>query len=181
MLRALWTQDVVTFEGRWHHIDAAGINPLPVQRPIPIWIGGGADAVLSRMARIGDGWFPQSPPDEQSRTGMAELRGYIAEAGRKVEDVGIEPRLNLNRVAETECGGLRAGMGSARRDTSDRQHDGFRSENTRRSRAAAGRSTKSARRMVLTSPRFASLNRPSPLRREGQATRWRRLKSSDAT
>src|SRR6478752_3439105 len=42
VLRALWTQPVVTFEGRWHHIDAAGINPLPVQRPIPIWLGGEA-------------------------------------------------------------------------------------------------------------------------------------------
>src|SRR5207248_1546111 len=62
VLRALWTQPVVTFKGRWHHIDAAGINPLPVQRPIPIWIGGEADAVLKRVARIGDGWFPQVEP-----------------------------------------------------------------------------------------------------------------------
>ncbi|HET9000994.1 MAG TPA: LLM class F420-dependent oxidoreductase [bacterium] len=40
VLRALWTQDVVTFHGRWHRIVQAGINPLPVQRPIPIWMGG---------------------------------------------------------------------------------------------------------------------------------------------
>ncbi|HEY9325316.1 MAG TPA: LLM class F420-dependent oxidoreductase, partial [Candidatus Limnocylindria bacterium] len=41
VLRALWTQEVVDFKGRWHRIDRAGIDPLPVQRPIPIWMGGG--------------------------------------------------------------------------------------------------------------------------------------------
>src|SRR5215471_11939204 len=41
VLRALWTQKVVSFEGRWHRITHAGLNPLPVQRPIPIWLGAG--------------------------------------------------------------------------------------------------------------------------------------------
>ncbi|HLE81312.1 MAG TPA: LLM class F420-dependent oxidoreductase, partial [Dehalococcoidia bacterium] len=52
VLRALWTQEVVTFEGKWHRITEAGINPLPVQRPIPIWMGGGAEPVLQRIARL---------------------------------------------------------------------------------------------------------------------------------
>src|SRR5579862_9048183 len=59
VLRALWTQDVITIDARWHHIVEAGINPLPVQRPIPIWMGGDAEEVLRRIARIADGWFPQ--------------------------------------------------------------------------------------------------------------------------
>ncbi|MBX7251491.1 MAG: LLM class F420-dependent oxidoreductase, partial [Candidatus Promineofilum sp.] len=58
VLRALWTQELVTFKGRWHDIPDAGLNPLPVQRPIPLWFGGHADVVLRRLARLGDGWMP---------------------------------------------------------------------------------------------------------------------------
>jgi len=100
VLRRLWTEPSVTFQGRWHTIEAAGINPLPVQRPIPIWIGGHADAVLQRVARIGDGWFPQRPPDETSRQEVERLRSYLREAGRPESAVGIEPRLSLERVAD---------------------------------------------------------------------------------
>jgi probable F420-dependent oxidoreductase len=66
LLRALWTQPVISFKGRWHEIDAAGINPLPIQRPIPIWVGATADAGIERAGRIGDGWFPQRPPDDRA-------------------------------------------------------------------------------------------------------------------
>src|SRR3970040_304736 len=67
VLRALWTKELVTFEGRWHKITDAGLNPLPVQRPIPIWFGGGAEPVIRRIGRLGDGWMPLSPPDEKCR------------------------------------------------------------------------------------------------------------------
>ena len=71
LLRALWTNEVVDFQGRWHSIPGAGIKPLPVQRPIPVWFGGGrSDGVLRRIARIGDGWFPQLQADEQGRERM---------------------------------------------------------------------------------------------------------------
>ena len=63
-MRALWTKKTVNFEGRWHSIPDAGINPLPIQQPIPIWLGGGADAVIKRIARVGDGWMPMWQPDE---------------------------------------------------------------------------------------------------------------------
>lgn len=99
VLRALWTQDVVTFKGQWHNIDEAGINPLPVQRPIPIWIGGEADVVLQRIARIGDGWFPQQRPNDAARGQVALLKAYIVEANRPLESVGIEPRLSLKGVS----------------------------------------------------------------------------------
>ncbi len=98
VLRLLWTQPVVKFDGQWHHIPEAGILPMPIQRPIPIWFGGEADIVLKRTARIGDGWFPQTQLDEKGRALIAQFRAYIVEAGRKVEDVGIEPRLHLARL-----------------------------------------------------------------------------------
>jgi probable F420-dependent oxidoreductase len=94
VLRALFTQRSVTYQGRWHTIEAAGINPLPVQRPIPIWIGGSADATLRRVATIGDGWFPQMPPDDAARAAIARLRALAEEAGRDPASIGIEARIS---------------------------------------------------------------------------------------
>jgi probable F420-dependent oxidoreductase len=96
VLRKLWTEPVVDFTGRWHRIPEAGINPLPVQRPIPIWIGGSVEATLERVARIGDGWFPQMRPD-RARDMVEKLREYARQAGRDPNSIGIEGRLNLRQ------------------------------------------------------------------------------------
>ena len=79
LLRALWTEPVVDFEGRWHRVPDAGINPLPVQRPIPVWIGGQAEPVLRRIGVMGDGWFPQMLPDTHAAEMLDRLRGYAAD------------------------------------------------------------------------------------------------------
>jgi alkanesulfonate monooxygenase SsuD/methylene tetrahydromethanopterin reductase-like flavin-dependent oxidoreductase (luciferase family) len=84
---------LVNFEGQWHTIPDAGLNPLPVQRPIPIWFGGHADAVLRRVARIGDGWLLLLRTPADARPALEQLDGYLAEAGRSRADIGIEPRL----------------------------------------------------------------------------------------
>ena len=94
VLRLLWTQELVTFKGRWHDIPDAGINPLPVQRPIPLWFGGHADAVLRRAARLGDGWLPGFRTAEAAREHLDRLDGYLAEAGRDRATFGLEPRLH---------------------------------------------------------------------------------------
>ncbi len=100
VLRALWNDPVVTYRGRWHTIDAAGINPQPVQRPIPIWIGGEADIVIQRIARMADGWFPQLPPDDTARVQVERLRAATVAAGRAAEEVGIEARLSIKNQPE---------------------------------------------------------------------------------
>jgi probable F420-dependent oxidoreductase len=96
VMKALWTAPVITFEGRWHTIVEAGINPLPVQRPIPLWLGGGRDSekALRRIARLSDGWFPQVPPDESAQRAIAQLRQFAKEAGRDPMALGIEGRIN---------------------------------------------------------------------------------------
>jgi probable F420-dependent oxidoreductase len=94
VLRALWTQDVVHFKGRWHRITHAGLNPLPVQRPIPIWLGGRAEAVVRRVGRLADGWFPQFAPDKAGEETLNRMRGYAREAGRDPATIGIEARIN---------------------------------------------------------------------------------------
>jgi probable F420-dependent oxidoreductase len=96
LLRDLWTRDAVDFRGTWHEINDAGINPLPSQRPIPIWIGGGADVVLKRIARLGDGWFPPTPPDERGQEMIQKLHEYARAEERDPTTIGIEGRLNIN-------------------------------------------------------------------------------------
>jgi alkanesulfonate monooxygenase SsuD/methylene tetrahydromethanopterin reductase-like flavin-dependent oxidoreductase (luciferase family) len=102
VMRLLWTREVVSFEGKYHRIDEAGVNPLPVQRPIPVWMGARADVGLRRTARVADGWFPLGPPDERMREAVERLRAYVEEAGRDRESVGIEGRLDVGRVAPEE-------------------------------------------------------------------------------
>lgn len=102
VLRLLWTNELVTFEGRWHRIRDAGINPLPVQRPIPIWMGGMAEPVLRRVARLADGWIPLFRPGPRARATLDRLRRYIREAGRDPQSVGLEGRLRLGDFAPTE-------------------------------------------------------------------------------
>ncbi|MBI4199815.1 MAG: LLM class F420-dependent oxidoreductase [Chloroflexi bacterium] len=104
LLRLLWTQEVVTFKGRWHQVTEAGLNPLPVQRPIPIWLGGSADAVLRRAARLAEGWFPQIRPDESGRATVERLKRYVHEAGRDPRAFGIEGRMAIRNVAPEDWG-----------------------------------------------------------------------------
>ncbi|MCH8108466.1 MAG: LLM class F420-dependent oxidoreductase, partial [Chloroflexi bacterium] len=94
VMRALWTQEVVDFHGRWHNITHAGINPLPVQRPIPIWLGGGEERVIQRIGKMADGWFPQFQPDSAGQEKLAQMREYATKAGRDPKDIGIEGRIS---------------------------------------------------------------------------------------
>ena len=94
VLKRLWTQELVTYKGRWHDIPDAGLNPMPVQRPIPLWFGGHADTVLRRMARHGDGWMPGFRTAETAATHLDTLDRYLAENGRDRREFGLEPRLH---------------------------------------------------------------------------------------
>ena len=111
LLRALWAEEAINFEGRWHKITHAGIKPLPVQRSIPIWLGAGgrsgpipADRVLRRIGRIADGWFPLFPPEDVPPAGasisgpeaIARVHEYAREAGRDPSSIGMEARINLS-------------------------------------------------------------------------------------
>jgi len=111
VMRALWTNETIRYQGQWHTITDAGINPLPVQRPIPILFGGMSDNVMRRIAKMGDGWLPQfegfgpdgSTPNEEGRRLIAKLHGYIAEAGRHPGDVAIEGRVKLGTRTPEVC------------------------------------------------------------------------------
>lgn len=91
LMRRLWTEEVVNFEGEFHTVTAAGIAPRPTA-PIEIWFGGQAEPQLRRCARIGDGWFPVTPPTPEAAGQMERIRGYLREAGRDPVDFGVEPQ-----------------------------------------------------------------------------------------
>lgn len=102
VLRALWTQEVVEFKGRWHRISHAGLNPLPIQRPIPIWIGAGRsmrpippEAALRRIGRLADGWFPMFSPGDAGQEAIARVQRYAREAGRDPATIGMEGRVTV--------------------------------------------------------------------------------------
>jgi probable F420-dependent oxidoreductase len=106
VLRLLWTQELVTFKGKYHTLDDVGINPLPIQRPIPIWFGGGADAVLRRMAKMGDGWLPNTNDIDRAKQELDKITGYLEENGRSLDDFGIDVILSANRQTENEWEGF---------------------------------------------------------------------------
>lgn len=97
VMQALWAEPHVTFKGRWHEIDDAGINPLPLGRDlplgcaIPLWFGGHQDVTLRRIAKWGAGWIMIAHPQgEVADAEFAKLRRYLEEAGRDPAEVGIE-------------------------------------------------------------------------------------------
>ena len=113
VLRQLWAQDLVTFHGRWHTILDAGVNPLPIQRPIPIWFGGHADPVLRRVAKIGDGWMPNYRSAADAAESLGALQRYLAKENRSMADIGIEPRVRFAGEDTTEWQELTSGWKSA--------------------------------------------------------------------
>ena len=96
LMRQLWTQPLVNFTGKWHTIPDAGLNPLPVQRPIPIWFGGSSDAVIKRAARLGDGWMPILSPTA-AEPKLAMLYEHLKSFGRDRASFGLEGWLRMDQ------------------------------------------------------------------------------------
>lgn len=106
LMRQLFAEPVIDFDGEWHKVSQAGLNPLPVKRQIPIWLGGMAPQVIDRVARIADGWFPFFNPDLESQ--LATMRAKAAEHGRTPEDIGVEVMIGLGEAGPKQLDQLRA-------------------------------------------------------------------------
>ena len=111
VMRELWTHELVTFDGKWHRIDDAGINPLPVQRPIPVWVGAFAPPAIRRAAAVGDGWFinPRLDPDGEAERLIDVFRSAAQEAGRKPETLGMDATIHLGDKGSQEWGAVTEG------------------------------------------------------------------------
>ena len=88
VLRRLWADEVISYEGKWHKVTDAGLNPLPAKRRIPVWLGGMAPQVLDRVGRIADGWFPFYNPNLAEQ--LQAVRNAAQRAGRDPAQIGIE-------------------------------------------------------------------------------------------
>ncbi len=97
LMRRLWTERAVTFEGMDDQITAAGLAPLPVQRPIPVWIGAVAAPALRRVGRLADGWFPQVLPGAQLDDAWGIVRQAALDAGRDPDAIGVEGRISWGK------------------------------------------------------------------------------------
>ncbi|HEY3485885.1 MAG TPA: LLM class F420-dependent oxidoreductase, partial [Ilumatobacteraceae bacterium] len=89
LLRRLWSEDAFSFDGEFHTIELASINPRPTQS-IPILFGGSAPALLERCARLGDGWLPLGTPNDSSRERIDAIRSQREAFGRPMDGFLIQ-------------------------------------------------------------------------------------------
>jgi len=86
VIRLLWAQDEVNFQGEFYKLDRVTIFPKPWQQPPPIWIGGKSEAAIKRTARVGDGWIPSFITPEEFRAGADRVKELANAAGREVPE-----------------------------------------------------------------------------------------------
>ena len=90
-MQALWAESHVSFDGKWHQINDAGINPLPGGGKIPLWFGGHVDETLRRTAKLGDGWIMLAhPPGDRAKAEFDKLSAYTVAEGRNPAEIGLE-------------------------------------------------------------------------------------------
>ena len=90
LLRRLWTEQSVTFTGNFETVTGAGLSPLPVQRPIPVWFGAQSRPAYVRVGQLADGWFPQVPPGRLLDEAKAIIDRAATDAGRDPALIGME-------------------------------------------------------------------------------------------
>ena len=100
LMRKLWSEPTITYNGRWHTITDAGLNPLPTNRDIPIWLGGMAPQVIERVARMGDGWFPFFNPNLRNQ--INEIHTKAQKLGRSADEIGVECLMQIGDMGQQE-------------------------------------------------------------------------------
>jgi probable F420-dependent oxidoreductase len=108
LMRKLWTEPSVTYHGRYHRVTGAGLAPLPIQRPIPVWFGASSARACRRAGRLGDGWFPMVGPGPKLDRAKQEVEQAATEAGRDPAQIGMGGQVSWNGNADDLAGGLRA-------------------------------------------------------------------------
>jgi probable F420-dependent oxidoreductase len=129
LLRRLWTEQSVTFTGRYETVTGAGLSPLPVQRPIPVWLGAYSRPAYARIGQLADGWFPQLPPGPQLDEARAVVDQAATEAGRDAARIGMEGQVSwrqgrADRLADDVGRWLAAGASHVAVNTMGARLDG---------------------------------------------------------
>lgn len=108
LLRRLWTEQSVTFDGDFDKLTGAGISPMPVQRPIPVWVGAASPPGYKRAGRLADGWFPMMGPGAALDDARAIVEQAATEAGRDPASLGMEGRVDWRGDVDATAQGLAA-------------------------------------------------------------------------
>jgi probable F420-dependent oxidoreductase len=108
LMRKLWTEQTVTYHGTYHRVTGAGLAPLPVQQPIPVWFGASSPRACRRTGRLGDGWFPMVGPGPKLEQAWQEVAHAATEAGRDPAQIAMEGRVSWNGNADDMADGLRS-------------------------------------------------------------------------
>ena len=99
-MRRLWTERTVNFDGADEQVTGAGLAPLPVQRPIPVWFGAASRPAYERAGRLADGWFPQVPPGH----GLEEARAIVEKAASDLRSLDSDTRGHTWKHAMKKAG-----------------------------------------------------------------------------
>ena len=105
VMRLLWTQDEVSYEGEFFKLDRVTVFPKPWQNPPPIWIGGKSEAAQKRTGRLGDGWIPSFITPDEMRAGVQKVHDLAAAAGRQVPEDHFGTLINY-ALADSEAAAL---------------------------------------------------------------------------
>ena len=108
LMRRLWTEKTLTYRGKFHHVPAAGLAPLPMQQPIPVWFGAFSPRACRRTGRLADSWFPMVGPGPQLDEALKLVRQAAIEAARDPDSIGMEGRVSLRGNVQELVDGLRA-------------------------------------------------------------------------
>jgi alkanesulfonate monooxygenase SsuD/methylene tetrahydromethanopterin reductase-like flavin-dependent oxidoreductase (luciferase family) len=86
IIRRLWQEESVDFNGAFYKLKGATIAPKPAQSDLPMWIGGSTDAAIRRTARIGTGWQAGGDPPAEAGRVVAAIKAAATKAGRLIDE-----------------------------------------------------------------------------------------------
>jgi probable F420-dependent oxidoreductase len=112
VLRKLWTERSVTFNGKYHAVTGAGLAPMPTQRPIPVWFGAASDRAYERAGRLADGWFPMMEPGPGLDHAREQVHRAAAAARRDVDSLGMEGRVSWTGDPDKAAADIAAWQGA---------------------------------------------------------------------
>ena len=112
LMRRLWTERSVSFDGKFDTVTGAGLAPRPVQRPIPVWIGTASAKGYERIGRLADGWFPMMGPGPKLDVARAAVRDAAVAAGRDPDALGLQGQVRSSIEPDTVAAELSAWAGA---------------------------------------------------------------------
>jgi alkanesulfonate monooxygenase SsuD/methylene tetrahydromethanopterin reductase-like flavin-dependent oxidoreductase (luciferase family) len=99
VMRKLWSETHVSFEGKFYRFENVTIDPRPVGGPLDVWVGGNSEAAMRRVARWADGWMPSFITPEEFQVGLEKIAGFAAETGRAfdADEAGVLALTHVDR------------------------------------------------------------------------------------